>query len=94
MITRFFKKYLYIVFMVSMFLGSFHTHKHSDTLNIDDDCQICIVQSNFLNADVPKDVSYLSDIKLYSQLIITPLSNLHSYKDTQLLKARAPPLFS
>jgi len=92
MITRFFKKYLSIVFVLALFVGSFHHHSHDDLSH--EDCQICTIASNLLIADTPKDVKYLSDITLISESVISKLINLHLNTQANLLHARAPPLFS
>ena len=91
MITRFFKKYLSIVFIVALFAGSFH---HHDDIQTHDDCQICTIQSNLLNSDVPNDTIYLSTLDLYSEAIISELVSLHLDTRYKLSHARAPPLFS
>ena len=91
MITRFLKKYLSIVFILALFVGSFH--HHDDTI-AHDDCQICTIHSNLLNADLPTEVHYLTQIEIRPEAIQTNLLNLHLDTTTKLLHARAPPSFS
>ena len=93
MITKLLKKYLSIVFVVALFMGSMH-HKHDDSAHSHSDCQICTIQSNLLNSDTPKEVVYLSKIELQYELISTQLTTLHLDTTKKLLNARAPPLFS
>jgi hypothetical protein len=85
------KKYFSIVFLLATLMGVFHHHEdhkqHSD-------CQVCTIQSNISNADIPTDTDYLSKIELFTEAVVSKLPHLHECKTLILLKARAPPFFS
>lgn len=91
MINRFFRKYLSIIFIFATFIGTFHHHHDFKQHN---DCQICSVQSNMGNADMPTEVEYLSYLDNPSESIITQLNSLPSKKTPNFLHARAPPHLS
>jgi len=91
MITRFFKKYLSIVFILATFVGVFH---HHDDLKQHNDCQICTLQASIANADTPVDVVYITQLHMPSKSIIVKLTNLHTQQDYTDLNARAPPFIS
>lgn len=85
------KKYFSIIFVLATFMGVFHHHEDHKQHN---DCQVCTIQSNIANADTPTDIDYLSNIELFSEVVITKLPNIHESQEFILLKARAPPFFS
>jgi hypothetical protein len=91
MITRFFRKYLSIVFILATFMGVFH---HHDDLKQHNNCQICTLQASIANADTPVATVYLSKIDTYSESILTKLVSLHSVQTQQNFHIRAPPFFS
>ncbi len=91
MTTKFLKKYFAIIFLLASFAGSMH---HHDDLLQHDDCKVCVVQSNILNADLPSDAIYLSQIDNRSEGIITKLVSLHLEILPNEYHSRAPPLFS
>ena len=91
MITRFFRKYLSIIFILATLVGVFH---HHDDLKQHNDCQICLLQSNIANADTPVDVVYLSQLDIAHEAIVVKLANLHGKRIKNTLNARAPPHIS
>jgi len=91
MVTRFFRKYLSIIFIVATFVAVFH---HHDDLKLHSDCQICTIQSNISNIDTPIDVIYLSHVEQYSEKTPDKLFNLHENQEKSTLQARAPPKIS
>ena len=91
MIHRFFRKYLSIIFVLATMLGAVH---HHNDLKQHSDCKICTVHSNFVHADTPVDVVYLTQLDIYSESIITKLITLHAKAEKNSLYARAPPFFS
>ncbi len=91
MIKRWIKKYFSIVFVLAMFVGVLH---HHDTLQVHNDCQICVIQSNIVDIDTPIQSTYLTDIELKSYSPLTEFKNLQNYKKYQKLQARAPPVIS
>jgi len=91
MINRFCRKYLSIVFIVATLMGVLH---HHNDLKQHNDCKICTVQSSLAHADTPVDVVYLTRLDLFSESIVTKLTDLHSKLQKNSLNARAPPLFS
>ena len=82
------KKYISIVFLLSVFLTSFHHHndlkKHSE-------CPICIIQTNITNADTPPDIEYLVDLDLKYGLILEKSISIYNYHHRTSLHQRAPP---
>jgi len=82
------KKYISIVFLLSVFFTSFHHHndlkKHSE-------CPICIIQTNITNADTPPDIEYLVDLDLKYGLILEKSISIHNYNYRTSLHQRAPP---
>ncbi len=91
MIRKFIQKYFAIIFLLASFTSSMH---HHDDLLQHDDCKVCVVQSNIFNADLPSDATYLSQIDIKSEGIITKLSSLHLDILPNEYHSRAPPLFS
>ncbi len=90
MIRRFLRKYLSIVFMLATLLGAMH---HHNDLKQHNDCQICTIQSNIVNADTPVDVVYLTQLDIYAESIVAEFENLHAQKFTIHFFSRAPPFF-
>jgi hypothetical protein len=91
MITRFFRKYLSIVFVLATFMGVFH---HHDDLKQHNDCQICTIQSSIADADTPVAANYLTKIDTFSEPIFAKLLSLHIAQTQQNFQRRAPPFFS
>jgi len=85
------RKYFSIVFILAIFMGVFH---HHHDLKQHTDCQICTIQTNMANADMPSETLYLSSIDIFYENIITKLINLHTNKQQNQLQARAPPKIS
>ncbi len=85
------KKYFAIIFLLASFATSMH---HHDDLLQHDDCQVCVVQSNIFNADLPSDVTYVSQIDIQSEEIIAQLTSLYLDIYSKQYHSRAPPLFS
>jgi len=84
---KLFAKYTAVIFVLFIFIASFH---HHDTLEQYNDCQICTIQSNI---DTPIEVAYLSSIELFFETIIKPFKFFSKDKKPIQLQARAPPLF-
>ena len=77
--------------MLATLLGAMHHHNDLKQYN---DCQICTIQSNIVNADTPVDVVYLTQLDIYSESIVAEFENLHAQKFTIHFFSRAPPFFS
>ena len=91
MISRFFKNYLSIIFFVVTMMSLFH---HHHDLKQHNDCQICTVKSNILDADTPQISIYLKNIDLVHEIILTKLTTLQSRKIYNSIHVRAPPKIS
>jgi len=85
------RKYFSIVFILAVFMGVFH---HHHDLKQHNDCQICTIQTNMANADMPSEAVYLSSIDIFYENIVTKLINSHTNKLQNKLQARAPPKIS
>jgi len=85
------RKYFSIVFILAIFMGVFH---HHHDLKQHNDCQICTIQSNMANTDVPTDTVYITSLDIFHETIVTKIINLHSNKTHNQLQARAPPKIS
>ncbi len=86
---QFVKIYFSTIFLIVIFMGSFH---HHDDLKQHNSCQICLIQSNIISADIPSDISYLPTIKQISELIVPNLTNFYHYIQISSLHSRAPPI--
>ena len=82
------KKYLSIVFLLSVFLTSFH---HHNNLKSHPNCPICIIQRNVTNADTPPDIEYIVDLDLKYEIVLEKLISIYSYNYKNSLHQRAPP---
>jgi len=82
------KRCFSIVFLLSMFVTVSH---HHDDLKVHNDCQICVLQSNVTNSDLPPQNVYLSDLTALFEIISTSPTIVYSQKPTTLLHQRAPP---
>jgi len=82
------KKYLSIVFLLSVFLTSFH---HHNDLKSHSNCPICVIQRNVTNADTPPDVEYIVDLDLKYEIVLEKLVSIHNYNYKNSLHQRAPP---
>jgi hypothetical protein len=91
MITRWIRKYFSIVFILATLLGVMH---HHDTLQVHNDCQICIVQSNIVDGDIPTPSLCFADLDIKSEALITEFQNLYNHKKFQKFHSRAPPKIS
>ena len=88
---RLLKKYFYIAFIVTTFLGTFHHHHDAQQHN---DCQVCTIQSNIADGDTPVETRYYTKLDVNLEAILSELSNLHPNRYSNPLNARAPPKFS
>lgn len=86
-----FRHLLSIVFIVATLLGSMH---HHDDFKVHNDCQICTLQHNLSNGDIPTQALYLQEIENLSSPIFANLSSLHVSTLQTNLNARAPPFYS
>ena len=91
MLRRFFKKYFVIIFVIATFMGVFH---HHNDFKQHLDCKIHLLKTNLAAIDTPVEVTYLTQLTVVSDAVITPLFNLHSDSLQTLLYARAPPKIS
>jgi len=82
------KKYISIVFLLSVFFTSFH---HLNDLKKHSGCPICIIQTNITNADTPPDIEYLVDLDLKYGLILEKSISIYNYHHRTSLHQRAPP---
>ena len=82
------KRYLSIVFLLSVFLTSFH---HHNDLKTHADCPICIIQTNITNTNTPPNIEYLVDLDLKYGLVLEKLVSIYSYTYKNSLHQRAPP---
>ena len=87
-IIKVLKKYFGVVFLLSIFLGSFH---HHDDLEIHNDCPICILQTNITNADTPQENNHITSIELVNEAILENFITIYSYKFINSFHSRAPP---
>ncbi len=85
------RKYFSIVFVVATLLSVLH---HHDDIEVHNDCQICVVQSNIVNGDIPETVEYFTDLQLKSEAILAFFEDLYSRQNFIKLQARAPPRIS
>ncbi len=85
------KKYFSIIFILAMFMGAFH---HHNDLKQHNDCQICTVQTNIANGDLPTDVMYLTKLEIVRESVTTKFASIHTNKLQNHLNARAPPKIS
>jgi len=91
MITKFLNKYLSIIFVLTTFMGGFHHHQDSQT---HDNCQICVVQSNIFDMDIPLETVYFTKLDLFTQAVYTNFTTQRTNKEQNTLNARAPPKIS
>jgi len=86
--SKILKKYLSIVFLLAVFLTSFH---HHNDLKSHPNCPICVIQRNVTNADTPPDVEYIVDLNLKYEIVLEKLVSIHNYNYKNSLHQRAPP---
>jgi hypothetical protein len=86
--SKILKKYLSIVFLLSVFLTSFH---HHNDLKPHPNCPICIIQRNITDADTPPDVEYIIDLDNKYEIILKKAISIYSYNYKNSLHQRAPP---
>jgi len=72
---NFLKRYFTIIFLLSLFLASFH---HHDDGKIHNDCPIYILQTNLTNADTSPDNSYIIDLDLVNEAILENLTSIYN----------------
>jgi hypothetical protein len=82
------KIYISIVFLLSVFLTSFH---HHNDLKTHPECPIYIIQTNITNADTPPDVKYIVDLDCKYEIVLEKLISIHSYNYINSYDQRAPP---
>jgi len=82
------KRYLGIVYLISIFLTV--THHHND-LNIHNDCKICILQSDITNSDTPPTYTSLVDIENIYEVVVVDTDTTYIQEIQNLLRQRAPP---
>ena len=85
---KFLKKYFSIVFLLAVFMGSFHHHNDMQEHN---SCQICTVNSNISDGDTPSKVIYLTPVDTKIEPISSKLLPLYSLKKLASLHQRASP---
>ena len=85
------KKYFSIIFILAIFMGVF---RHHHDLKQHNDCQICTIQANVTNGDLPTDVVYFTSLKVFHEAITTKFANIHDNQLQYQLNARAPPKIS
>ena len=86
-----FKKFFALFYIIVTFLTVFH--QHSD-LKQHNDCKVCVVKSNIVDADTPTQHLYLSDIQIFSDSILKGLIQLDQKNTYSYKKSRAPPQIS
>jgi len=91
MVQSFIKKYFSIVFIVATLLGVLHYHHDLKQHN---DCQVCTISSELLNADTPTANIYFSELQSYSEPIVTLLRTIVTIQLNSTFNGRAPPKFS
>ncbi len=82
------RNYFSIVFVFATLVGVLH---HHEDLQVHNDCQICIVQSNIVDGDIPTPNICFANLNIQSEAVITRFQNLHIHEKSQILQARAPP---
>jgi len=85
------RKYFSIIFILAIFMGVFH---HHHDLKQHNDCQICTIQTNMANADLPTDTVYITSLDIFHEPIVSKITNLITDKAQNQLQARAPPKIS
>jgi len=90
-LLSFFKSYFSAIFLVSIFLASFHHHNDG---KIHQDCPIYIIQTNITNADTPQDNIYLVELNISSEAILSDLFLGYRYRFVNSFNSRAPPYIS
>jgi hypothetical protein len=91
MLTKSFKTLkiqLGIIFLVSIFLGSFH---HHDDGLIHHDCPVYILQAHVSDADTPVENTYITDLDLIGEAVLGTFASTYSYRFQNSLHSRAPP---
>ena len=90
MIKTWFHKYITTLFVLAALMGVFH---HHNDMQVHEDCQICTVQSNIVDADIPSPTQYI----FFAKLTLTGVSyikNPHLYQTFTSVQARSPPEYS
>jgi len=82
------KTYISIIFLLSIFLISFHHHNDG---KIHQDCPICIIQTNITNTDIPQDNIYIVALNISSEAILSNLFLGYRYRFVNSFNSRAPP---
>lgn len=77
-----------ILFIVATLLGAMH---HHEDLKSHNDCQVCALQLDLLDGDIPSEPVYLQEISSYSSPIIVQQKILHVTLVPSNTSARAPP---
>jgi len=85
------RKYFSIIFIVAMFMGAFH---HHNDLKQHNDCQVCTIQTNIANGDLPTESVYFTSLEIIREAISTKLTNICQNRPQNQLNARAPPKIS
>lgn len=88
---NFLSKYVGIILFLATVMGSFHHHNDGKQHN---DCQICIVQSSILDADIPQENVYLSYLENIAEAIVVPPVLPHCNQLISNVNSRAPPKIS
>ncbi len=83
-------KYISIIVILSAFMGSFH---HHNDLKQHNDCQICTMQYNTQDIDIPQKVVYVSSLLYLNEGIKTKFYSVVLAQYIALDNARAPPSF-
>ncbi|NPA59052.1 MAG: hypothetical protein GXO30_01090 [Epsilonproteobacteria bacterium] len=84
----FIKRYFSIIFIIATIVASFH---HHNDLKVHPECKICTINSSMIDADTPIKVTYLQELEITTELIVTKLSNLCSKFTQNNISLRAPP---
>lgn len=88
MIKRCFRKYFAILFVLATLMSVFH--HHSD-MQLHEDCQICLLQSNISDADMPNESDYVGKIQKISYDLEVVAFLFDKRSNYTSLYPRAPP---
>ena len=88
MMKRFFQKYLFLFYLISVITGSLH--HHSD-LKQHNDCKVCVVKNSVQESDTPPE--YTFDPSLTLSLLVAPQKSVSFFTNQkpQTLKNNSPP---
>jgi len=86
---RQYRTFILALLLIGTLFSSLHFHEDG---HVDEDCQVCILEHNFMGADLERSTSLEKvqlyfDVPSYTSLLLTQTN----YKDAD---SRAPPSFS